>query len=128
MTTLSLSAPRRSRRPSLTPMIDVVFLLLVFFMLASRFGAEGAIPISGATGSDGSYDGPPRLVDVLPDRVLLNGSDIRELTLVTQLERLMQSPEDTVVLRARGGADVQRVVDVMQNLAAAGYPSLVLVD
>ena len=128
MTTLSLSAPRRSRRPSLTPMIDVVFLLLVFFMLASRFGAEGAIPISGATGTDGSYNGPPRLVDVLPDRVLLNGSDIRELTLVTQLERLMQSPEDTVVLRARGGADVQRVVDVMQSLAAAGYPSLVLVD
>lgn len=128
MTTLSLSAPRRSRRPSLTPMIDVVFLLLVFFMLASRFGAEGAIPISGATGSDGNYNGPPRLVDVLPDRVLLNGSDIRELTLVTQLDRLMQSPEDTVVLRARGGADVQRVVDVMQNLAAAGYPSLVLVD
>lgn len=128
MTTLSLSAPRRSRRPSLTPMIDVVFLLLVFFMLASRFGAEGAIPISGATGTDGSYNGPPRLVDVLPDRVLLNGSDIRELTLVTQLERLMQSPEDTVVLRARGGADVQRVVDVMQNLAAAGYPSLVVVD
>lgn len=125
---LNLPTSPRRRRPSLTPMIDVVFLLLVFFMLASRFGAEGAIPISGATGTDGSYNGPPRLVDVLPDRVLLNGSDIRELTLVTQLERLMQSPEDTVVLRARGGADVQRVVDVMQNLAAAGYPSLVVVD
>ena len=31
------AAPTR-RRPSLTPMIDVVFLLLVFFMLATRFG------------------------------------------------------------------------------------------
>ncbi|MEO0362761.1 MAG: biopolymer transporter ExbD, partial [Pseudomonadota bacterium] len=35
-------APRR--RPSLTPMIDVVFLLLVFFMLAARFGVELAMP------------------------------------------------------------------------------------
>jgi biopolymer transport protein ExbD len=26
-----LGAPRRTRRPSLTPMIDVVFLLLIFF-------------------------------------------------------------------------------------------------
>ncbi|MEC7764815.1 MAG: biopolymer transporter ExbD [Pseudomonadota bacterium] len=128
MTTLSIATPRRSRRPSLTPMIDVVFLLLVFFMLASRFGAEGAIPISGATGADGTYEGPPRLVDVLPEGVLLNGSDIFEDTLAVQLERLMQSPEDTIVLRAREGADVQRVVDVMQVLAAAGYPGLVLVD
>ena len=31
---------RRSRKPSLTPMIDVVFLLLVFFMLAARFGRQ----------------------------------------------------------------------------------------
>lgn len=37
-----LGAPRRTRRPSLTPMIDAVFLLLVFFMLASRFGGGGA--------------------------------------------------------------------------------------
>ena len=29
--------PHKVRRPSLTPMIDVVFLLLVFFMLAARF-------------------------------------------------------------------------------------------
>lgn len=128
MTTLSLPAPRRSRRPSLTPMIDVVFLLLVFFMLASRFGAEGAIAISGATGADGSYDGPPRLVDVLPEGVLLNGSDIREETLATKLRTLMQNPGDTIVLRARDGAQVQRVVDVMQVLSDAGYPALVLVD
>ncbi|NDG47206.1 MAG: biopolymer transporter ExbD, partial [Flavobacteriia bacterium] len=28
------------RRPSLTPIIDVVFLLLVFFMLASTFTVD----------------------------------------------------------------------------------------
>jgi Biopolymer transport protein len=34
------------RRPGLTPIIDVVFLLLVFFMLASRFGQYRALPLS----------------------------------------------------------------------------------
>jgi len=45
---------RRGRRgPGLTPLIDVVFLLLVFFMLASRFDREGALPlVVGGGGGD----------------------------------------------------------------------------
>ncbi|NSY41645.1 biopolymer transporter ExbD, partial [Leisingera sp. ANG59] len=31
---------------SLTPMIDVVFLLLVFFMLASRFGMDTVLQLA----------------------------------------------------------------------------------
>lgn len=37
----AFGSPPPRRRPSLTPMIDVIFLLVVFFMLAARFGAEG---------------------------------------------------------------------------------------
>ncbi|WP_296645235.1 ExbD/TolR family protein, partial [Roseinatronobacter sp.] len=39
---------RPTRKPSLTPMIDVVFLLLVFFMLASRFGHDMHLPLNAA--------------------------------------------------------------------------------
>ena len=49
MFSFAVSRPRR--RPSLTPMIDVVFLLLIFFMLAARFGMEGALP--SVVGGDG---------------------------------------------------------------------------
>ncbi|MFC6760360.1 ExbD/TolR family protein [Sulfitobacter porphyrae] len=42
----SFAIARPRRRPGLTPMIDVVFLLLVFFMLASRFGQDRALPLS----------------------------------------------------------------------------------
>ena len=58
---LGLHSARPRRRPSLTPMIDVVFLLLVFFMLASRFGVETVISLPLASGG-GSYSGPPRIV------------------------------------------------------------------
>jgi len=62
MIDLGLTA-RPKRKPSLTPMIDVVFLLLVFFMLASRFGVDTVVPFPLA-GGGGSYAGPPRLVDM----------------------------------------------------------------
>lgn len=59
-----LGAARRRHKPSLTPMIDVVFLLLVFFMLASRFGQDVAIDLPLGVASDRPYQGPPRLIDV----------------------------------------------------------------
>ena len=125
---LTLARPRRSRRPSLTPMIDVVFLLLVFFMLASRFGSESAITVTGAQEGASDYDGPPRLIDVMPGGVHLNGSDIREATLADQLRTLMATRSDTVVLRARDGAEVQRLVSVMETLGDAGLTNLVVVE
>ena len=40
--------PERHRSPSisLTPLIDVVFILLVFFMLATRFGEWKDLPVN----------------------------------------------------------------------------------
>ena len=40
--------PERHRTPfiSLTPLIDVVFILLVFFMLATRFGQYHDLPVN----------------------------------------------------------------------------------
>ena len=40
--------PERHRSPtiSLTPLIDVVFILLIFFMLASRFGDWKDLPVN----------------------------------------------------------------------------------
>ena len=104
-------------------MIDVVFLLLVFFMLASRFGADAMLPLAAA---GGDYTGPPRLIDVFPDRVALNGIETASLT--QALAPLMQAPTDTLVLRGKDGASLQRIVAVTETLRQAGYSSVVLVE
>ncbi|MDX2482117.1 MAG: biopolymer transporter ExbD [Pseudodonghicola sp.] len=122
-----LAPPRRSRRPSLTPMIDVVFLLLVFFMLASRFGVEQVIPLPLVGGGD-SYSGPPRLVDIGADGLRLNGRDVALDGLIAALAPLMDTPEDTIVLRGGAGASLQDVVSVADRLRAVGYSTLVLVE
>ncbi|RFP87838.1 biopolymer transporter ExbD [Rhodobacteraceae bacterium 63075] len=119
--------PRARRKPALTPLIDVVFLLLVFFMLAAQFGRETALDMAQAGGAEG-YDGPPRLVTLLPGGVLLNGAPLEEAELAQALEPLMELQDDAIVLRAAQGADVQRLTDLAQRLTAAGFTRLVLVE
>lgn len=45
---LDSGSTRARRRPSLTPMIDVVFLLRVFFTLAARFSVDCILPLDAA--------------------------------------------------------------------------------
>ena len=120
-------APRTRRRPNLTPMIDVVFLLLIFFMLASRFGVDRALPLAAA-GPASVYSGPPRLVELTPIGLSLNGVPVAADSLAAALGPLMQSPDDAIILRARDGADLQALVVVMDRLGAAGLTRLVLVE
>lgn len=118
---MRLAAPPPRRRIGLAPMIDVVFLLLIFFMLAARFGQEGAVALTLAEPGEGAeYAGPPRLVDVGPDSLRLNGVALGEDDLADALMRLVARPDDLIVLRPSDGADVQRIVDVLGLLGAAG--------
>ncbi len=119
--------PRPNRRPSLTPLIDVVFLLLVFFMLAARFGADTGLSL-GAAGSGTTWDGPPRLIDIAADTLYLNGLPIAPVDLPAALSPLLASLDDPVILRPQSGADVARLVAVLDQLRAAGLTSLVVVE
>ncbi|ARC88280.1 biopolymer transporter ExbD [Rhodovulum sp. MB263] len=125
----SFDTPRPPRRPSLTPMIDVVFLLLVFFMIAARFGPEAGIGIVAAQGGGaGDWQGPPRLIEVRPDGLSLNGQVMAPDAIATELARITPAPGDPVLLRARDGADLQALVDAMDALGRAGVAGLMLVE
>lgn len=119
----AFGAPRPTRRPSLTPMIDVVFLLLVFFMLAARFGVDGVAPLA-APGGSGDWDGPPRLLSVSQDGLRLNGVAVES---VEALRPLLPGPEAPVLLRA-DGADVQRLVTVMEAMRAGALGQPVVIE
>jgi biopolymer transport protein ExbD len=117
----------RRRRPNLIPMIDVMVLLMVFFMLASRYGGDHGLPLQMA-GAAAGYSGPPRLVQVDVAGIALNGVGLRDDMLVQALAPLMASPDDMVVLRAGVGVNVQRVIGVMGLLHSAGLRRVVLVE
>lgn len=123
----AFAPPRARRKPALTPLIDVVFLLLVFFMLAAQFGREAAIDLAQGGGSS-DYSGPPRLITLLPDGVLLNGVPQTEAALPDALALLTSAPDDAILLRARDGANVQRLTDLAQRLSDTGFTRLILVE
>ena len=123
---LDLGAQTRRRRIGLTPMIDVVFLLVVFFMLAARFGVTDSIPLALAGGTATPYEGPPRLVNVLPNGVEVNG--IATPDPAAALVPLMADPTDMIILRSEDQATVQRLLDVMTALRDAGLQNLVVLE
>jgi len=124
---MQFGPPRHARRPSLTPMIDVVFLLLVFFMLAARFGHDLSLPMATG-GGDAAYDGPPRLVTIGPDTLTLNGQAVTPEALPEALGPLMTAPDDIVVLRPAEGVALGRLIAITDALRAAGLTRLIVVE
>jgi len=125
---MDLSPPARIRRkPSLTPMIDVVFLLLVFFMLASRFGMDQVIAMPLASAGGTAESPAPKLVDVLPELTRLNGIDRPLEKVIAELRTLGATRAGIIVLRSRDEASIQRIVEVSEALRDAGFANLVLV-
>lgn len=122
------ATPRPARRPSLTPMIDVVFLLLVFFMLAARFGQDVGLSLAPAAGGDTRYEGPPRLVEFDASRVWLNGIETTLEAVPDDLAPLMPDPDAIVILRPRESASVQDLTRITEALQAAGVAQLVVME
>ena len=116
---IQLNTIIRRRRPSLTPMIDVVFLLLIFFMLVARFGVDKVIDINlpSALGQSSQYEGAPRLVEIKSGNLVsLNGFDFPLDQLSSKLSELMPSPNALIILRSSAEANTQDLLDVLLYL------------
>lgn len=117
-------APKPKRPPiGLTALADVVFLLLVFFMLASSFLEWRAIdlklPAEAVTGTSAD---PPLVVSLAGDgAVRLNGERIANAELGARLaERLAGDAGHPVVVRAGDEVLLQRTIEVLEAVSAAG--------
>lgn len=127
---LAANPPRRRPVVSLTPLIDVVFILLVFFMLASSFLDWQAIDLDVASSDSGgrSEELEPLWLDVSREQVQLNGEN-RALTELPALvrEHLRQHPDAVVRIRPLADTPVQRVVRVLDRLQAEGITRMAVV-
>ena len=116
---IQLNTVIRRRRPSLTPMIDVVFLLLIFFMLVARFGVDKVIDINlpSALGQSSQYEGAPRLVEIKSGNIVsLNGTQISLDQLSSKLSQLMPSPNALIIVRSSAEANTQDLLDALLYL------------
>lgn len=96
----------------MTPLIDVIFLLLLFFMLSSTFSSFGEIELSQATGGAATSDTPSDriFVQLGADRLVMNG------TAVTLDELAAQTEAGQVLVSLDDDATAQHVVDLLVKL------------
>ena len=113
------------RRPSLTPIIDVVFLLLVFFMLTSTFTVDKKVNLlSEITYGSSHYDALPRLIEIKSNALLLNGVEADDSLAIKRLEEITQDPSQIIIVQALGGTSTQRMLDVIELLKSSGFSNL----
>lgn len=118
--------PRRRPLIGLTPLIDVVFILLVFFMLASSYLDWRAIELTAPseTAAGGPVEGA-LLVEIRPEGLRFAGEFLPLETIVQRAERrLNRVPETPVLVKPAAGVTLQRTVTVLDRLVAAGAVNL----
>ena len=110
----------RDEQPSLnlTPMIDIVFLLIIFFMVGTKFTElEKQLTLEVPEVTDAGTLSPApekRVVNVFKDgRITLDRQDVTLSELVTQLESARREYTELGVI-VRGDAE-----SPLQNVAAA---------
>lgn len=114
-----MAKPRsRRRRLAMTSLIDVIFLLLLFFMLTSTFSKFAEIELTNAaSGSAALTDTPPLFLQLGADALRLNG-DTLDLTALGS-SALGEAREGTVLLVSLGdGVNAQRLTDLLAALRA----------
>lgn len=113
----------RARRMTLTPLVDVVFILLIFFMLETRFSTRSALEL----GLDGSaaQTGQPLRIELHADGATwVAGSRVVPDRLAAVLA--MADAGAGAVVATDPGVPVQRAVDVVAALRAQGIDSVTL--
>lgn len=120
---------RRQLEPAsmqLAPMIDIVFLLLIFFIVTWQFSrSETELDVSVPTAEEGAELDRPKgeiIINVLEDRTIrVEGSTVDLAQLHTKLAAIARQFENQPVrIRGDGKVDYQRIVEVIDTCQKAG--------
>jgi biopolymer transport protein ExbD len=106
------TAPFVRRRMSMTPLIDVIFLLLMFFMLSSTFSSFGEIELNQATAGTAvpGTQSERVFVQLGAERLVLNGTPITLDELAARIET------GQVLVSLDADTSAQRLVDLLVRL------------
>ncbi len=111
---------RPSVVPDITALIDVVFLLLIFFMVTTTFvGSESEIPVDLPGAATGEVEAlQHHVVHVTAaGKVFFHGQEVDRETLLTVLgQALKEFPDRLVIVNADKTVAHGRVVDIL-NIA-----------
>jgi biopolymer transport protein ExbD len=128
-------APRRKARIEIIPMIDVMMFLLVFFVLISInvIPAQGLKTNIPKSSTSVELLAPKRVVISVPfeGAYLLDGKEIGSLAevppaLLREKATVKNNQKFIVILNGDDNVPLQKIIDVMDVVKAAGFDSLTI--
>jgi biopolymer transport protein ExbD len=114
---------------NMSPLIDMVFLLLIFFVVTTSFVKESGIEVSRSTASTAEVkENASVMIGVTSDGdVFMGGKKVDVRSVRGLVERaLAEDPEAGVVVVADKGSQTGDVVQVMDQCRLAGASSVSL--
>jgi biopolymer transport protein ExbD len=113
----------------LTPMLDVVFIMLIFFIVTTSFVKEAGIDVSRPSAATAQKKERASILiainssgDIWIDKRKIDVRSVR-----ANVERLhAESPEGTVVIQADKGSNTGTLVKVMDQVKLAGVDNISL--
>ena len=127
---------RRRRRHStrgeeseinITPMLDVVFIMLIFFIVTSSFVKESGVEVTRPSAETAERQERGNIVIGITDggEVWIDNRQVDVRAVRVNVERLLaENPESGVVVMADQGARTGLLVDVMDQARLAGAEDL----
>ena len=127
---MQLRQPRSRKRASITSLIDVIFLLLLFFMLASTFTKFSEVEVMSASGQGTitATDHTVFRVLVEPTRLLLDGEVTGEADLDRRLRSSSAASPVQIVLSVGPETTTQRMVDILMRLSRIEHADIKIAE
>ena len=113
---------------NLTPLIDVVFLLLIFFMVSTSFNRETQIQLELPEAAGDPLQTQPEMIEISVDeqgRYFVNARAVINAQMETLREAIIETGQGDrslpLVISADANAPYQSVVTAMDASRKAGY-------
>ncbi len=107
----------------LTPMLDVVFIMLIFFIVTASFVKEAGIDVNRPEASTAVSKDRANILVAISDKneIWINKRRIDERAVQANIERLYaENPQGSVVIQADKKATTDTLIKVMDASRAAG--------
>ena len=108
----------------LTPMLDVVFIMLIFFIVTATFVKEIGLDVNSPDKNQNIKDADKQSIVVQitsRDRIRIRGRDVDVRSVRANIERLhAENPEAPVVVQPHPESSTDTMIQVMDSARQAG--------
>ena len=112
-----------------TPMLDVVFILLIFFIVTASFVKETGVEVTRPTADTGTSREGANIVVAIDnqDRVWIDQRQVGPHAVEAHVARLhARNPQGSVVIQADAASNTETLVTVMDGARAAGVSDIAI--